>query len=156
MFGIGVFPRALSHVTDCGSGLFGFIVPTPSTVCFPVGGRRAGGFGRGIGGGGGDGSLGWAVFFTIKVVPHLGHRILSPAGGTRRSSTWYGDLQPSHSTLSMALAVVGRDGYGMLGWGGCAVCEWQPDMRMLLFVVGRHCEFGSTCSLCWADSVVGY
>ncbi len=40
-------------------------------------------------------------FFTTKECPHFGHRILSPAAGTRRSSIWYGALQDSHSTFSI-------------------------------------------------------
>ncbi len=39
---------------------------------------------------------------TMNECPHLGHRIFKPAGGTRRSSIWYGALHDSHSTLSIA------------------------------------------------------
>ncbi len=38
---------------------------------------------------------------TKNECPHFGQRILSPVAGTRRSSTWYGALQASHSTLSI-------------------------------------------------------
>ncbi len=50
-------------------------------------------------------SIAGAAFFdgsvTRNVCPHFGHRIFNPVAGTRRSSTWYGALQDSHSTLSM-------------------------------------------------------
>ncbi len=60
-------------------------VPTPNIVRFVA-------FDRSDGGGGGalPGTFGSVVavsFFTTNVVPHFGHRILSPLGGTRRSST---------------------------------------------------------------------
>jgi hypothetical protein len=38
---------------------------------------------------------------TRNECPHLGHRIFRPAGGTRRSSIWYGALHDSHSTFSI-------------------------------------------------------
>jgi hypothetical protein len=40
-------------------------------------------------------------FVTRKECPHFGHRIFNPAGGTRRSSIWYGALHDSHSTFSI-------------------------------------------------------
>jgi len=46
-------------------------------------------------------SAGTLGFFTTNECPHLGHRILSPAAGTRRSSIWYGALQDSHSTFNI-------------------------------------------------------
>jgi len=42
---------------------------------------------------------------TLKDVPHLGQRILRPLEGMRRSSTWYGALQPGHSTLNITDAL---------------------------------------------------
>ncbi len=39
---------------------------------------------------------------TRNVWPHFGQRIFCPVGGTRRSSTWYGALHASHSTLSIS------------------------------------------------------
>ena len=44
-------------------------------------------------------------FVTRNECPHLGHLIFRPAGGTRRSSIWYGALHASHSTFS-----IGRQG----------------------------------------------
>jgi hypothetical protein len=41
-------------------------------------------------------------FVTRKEWPHFGHRIFRPAGGTRRSSIWYGALHDSHSTFSIS------------------------------------------------------
>ena len=48
---------------------------------------------------GGGGALG---FVTRNEWPHFGHRIFRPAGGTRRSSIWYGALHDSHSTFSIS------------------------------------------------------
>jgi hypothetical protein len=47
----------------------------------------------------GGGALG---FVTRNECPHFGHRIFRPAGGTRRSSIWYGALHDSHSTFSIS------------------------------------------------------
>jgi methionine-gamma-lyase len=47
-------------------------------------------------------------FVTRNECPHFGQRILRPAGGTRRSSIWYGALQDSHSTLSIDRTSVSR------------------------------------------------
>ena len=101
-----------------------------------AGGGAAGGAGRGgaaVGGGGatpimvrlaaetvglgaGPVAVGAAVaaaggafgFVTRKECPHFGHRIFRPAGGTRRSSIWYGALHDSHSTFSIGPESVTR------------------------------------------------
>jgi len=58
--------------------------------------------GRTAGGGCGACAAGApAGLVTRNECPHFGQRILRPAGGTRRSSIWYGALQDSHSTLSI-------------------------------------------------------
>jgi methionine-gamma-lyase len=59
---------------------------TPMMVCFDTGG--AGIFASGL--------------ETVNAWPHFGQRIFRPVGGTRRSSTWYGALHASHSTLSIS------------------------------------------------------
>lgn len=43
---------------------------------------------------------------TMKLVLHFGHRIFMPFSGMRRSSTSYGDLHETHSTLIMFLRPV--------------------------------------------------
>ena len=43
---------------------------------------------------------------TMKLVLHLGQRIFMPFSGMRRSSTSYGDLHETHSTLIMFLRPV--------------------------------------------------
>jgi hypothetical protein len=59
----------------------------------------------GAGGAAGEGAGGAAAApvgdGTMKECPHFGQRIFRPAGGTRRSSIWYGALQDSHSTLNI-------------------------------------------------------
>lgn len=69
--------------------------------------------GRTGGGAGGAAAAGAAApgafgFITRNECPHFGHRIFKPAGGTRRSSSWYGALHDSHSTLSIDVAIVSR------------------------------------------------
>lgn len=67
------------------------------------------GAGGGTGGAAGVAAAAGAFgFVTRNECPHFGHRIFSPAGGTRRSSSWYGALHDSHSTLSIDLAIVSR------------------------------------------------
>ena len=61
-------------------------------------GAGACGAGRGAGGGAASAPPGRV---TLRLVPHLGHRIFRPAGGIRRSSSWYGAPQPEHSTLTI-------------------------------------------------------
>ena len=46
---------------------------------------------------------------TMKLVLHLGQRIFMPLSGMRRSSTSYGDLHETHSTLIMCLRSGLRD-----------------------------------------------
>lgn len=47
---------------------------------------------------------------TMKLVLHFGQRIFIPLSGMRRSSTSYGDLHDTHSTLIMFLrAAFGED-----------------------------------------------
>jgi hypothetical protein len=46
---------------------------------------------------------------TMKLVLHLGQRIFIPLSGMRRSSTSYGDLHETHSTLIMCLRSGLRD-----------------------------------------------
>jgi hypothetical protein len=41
-------------------------------------------------------------FVTWKLVPHFGQRIFIPFSGMRRSSSSYGALHETHSTLIMA------------------------------------------------------
>jgi methionine-gamma-lyase len=65
------------------------------------GGFAAAGAGRGGATGGDAAADGAPGFVTRNECPHLGHRIFSPVGGTRRSSIWYGALHDSHSTLSI-------------------------------------------------------
>jgi hypothetical protein len=58
----------------------------------------------GAGGGGAPSTAGGAALAPVRTTnecPHFGQRIFSPAGGTRRSSIWYGALHDSHSTLSI-------------------------------------------------------
>jgi hypothetical protein len=86
-------------------------------------------------------SAGWAGFApatagssapgacTKKLVPHFGHRILRPVGGTRRSSTWYGALHPSHSTLNMGPA-------GSLSLAGLEL-KMSYNFKTLSVFVGR-------------------
>jgi hypothetical protein len=63
------------------------------------------GFGEGPAGAAASTAGGGAFgFVTRNEWPHLGHRIFRPAGGTRRSSIWYGALHDSHSTFSISPA----------------------------------------------------
>jgi hypothetical protein len=81
---------------------------TPGGAGGGFGGPPAPGAGGGPGGAAGAAAAGALGFVTRNECPHLGHRIFSPAGGTRRSSIWYGALHDSHSTLSIDLAIVSR------------------------------------------------
>ncbi len=47
---------------------------------------------------------------TEKDVPHFGQRIFIPDSGTRRSSTSYGALHDSHSTLNISVGSLTRTG----------------------------------------------
>ena len=93
----------------------GGAMPTMVRCRFTPGGGGGGfgapataGAGVGAGGTAGAAAAGALGFVTRNECPHLGHRIFSPAGGTRRSSIWYGALHDSHSTLSIDLAIVSR------------------------------------------------
>ena len=100
----------------------------PTIVCFKPGGAGPGWFAASAAGGasrqtaaraavwgadagpGGAAAAGAALpgLPTMKACPHLGQRILSPVGGTRLSSIWYGALHDSHSTLSIGWSSVSR------------------------------------------------
>lgn len=110
---------------------------------FAAGGAGGGGLGggaasgaftiRGAGGGaaaGGGGAAAAPGLFTTNECPHFGHRIFSPAAGTRRSSIWYGALQDSHSTFSIRAPPALAPGYHTGSLRFQARCRCQGgDMR---------------------------
>jgi hypothetical protein len=93
----GATPTIVLFIGD-GTGGFsaGVASPTPPIIVafMPRGGPGAAGAGPPSGGEA-------AGFVTRKECPHFGHRILRPAGGTRRSSIGYAALHDSHSTFSI-------------------------------------------------------
>jgi hypothetical protein len=93
--------RCLTTANGAGGG---FAAPAAAGAGGAAG-AAANGFAGGPAGAAPAGAFG---FITRNECPHLGHRIFSPAGGTRRSSIWYGALHDSHSTLSIDLAIVSR------------------------------------------------
>jgi hypothetical protein len=66
----------------------------------PSDGAAAGGFGGAAESCGSTGST-LPSFAIMKLVLHFGQRIFMPVAGMRRSSTSYGDLHDTHSTLIM-------------------------------------------------------
>jgi hypothetical protein len=79
---------------------------------FGCNGERGVVVGEAMGGAiGGDAAMALVVpaRATMKLVLHLGQRIFIPLSGMRRSSTSYGDLHETHSTLIMCLRSGLRD-----------------------------------------------
>jgi hypothetical protein len=97
----GARPTMVRCLAAAGGGGGGFPGAPPADGADGAGGGTGGAAGVAAA----PGPLG---FVTRNECPHFGHRIFSPAGGTRRSSIWYGALHDSHSTLSIDVAIVSR------------------------------------------------